>query len=205
MSIESEKKELLEKAELIMTVEGLEREKQRTWSNGVDYIACDDKSDEKVLLRVITESESRSRTVSTYDINRMVESIKDESADRGILISKRFSPSAKEQMRREGIQIVSENVKPIFDFQTMYIAAQDCVNDSCRAKCGLVPKKKSDCKGLLDGNYTCEVRRISDDAAFHFEIGWIKLLTNDLKKIISLRSSIVKEASIQGSDTESAT
>ncbi len=47
----------------------------------------------------------------------------------------------------------------------------------------------SDCKGrMVKPSYTCDVRLISDNADFHFEKGWIRLLQHDLEKLLEIQS-----------------
>jgi len=46
--------------------------------------------------------------------------------------------------------------------------------------------KESDCKGYVDGHYSCDVRLVSDDASFHLEQGWIGFLEKDLAKLLAM-------------------
>jgi len=46
---------------------------------------------------------------------------------------------------------------------------------------------ESECKGYQDGEYSCPVRRISDDVDFHTEKRWAKLLMIDFTKLVTLR------------------
>lgn len=182
---------LTEKAELVMAVRGYEYEDRQSWDEGVDYVASHSDSDDKILLRVVTEPRSRSGVVGVDVVNDMIETMKDEDCDRGVLISKRFSKAAKEQMRREGIRMISEKFMPIFKPQRLYLTMQDYIDGLCQAKCGHVPKKESDCKGKdPKGHYSCKIRLISDNASFHFEKGWTNLLRKDFEQLIRTHSTI---------------
>lgn len=55
------------------------------------------------------------------------------------------------------------------------------------ANCGRIPVNEKDCKGYKDGKYICPVRRISDNADFHAERGWLWLLKKDFSRLIKLR------------------
>lgn len=192
MSAELANEELVEKAEFIMAVEGFENEERHRWDKGVDIVA---ESEGKILLRVITEPESRSGKVGITAVKEMSEAMKVEDYDKGVLISKGFSEGARDEMRREGIQPVSEQLMPTFKSDRLYLAMQDYINDLCQTKCGLIPMKKSDCKDLFyeSNNYSCRVRLISDNASFHLERGWINLLQKDFQQLIAVKHLISEE------------
>jgi hypothetical protein len=175
------------KAEMIMAIRNYENEETRSSKEGIDFVATQDESDEKVLLRVITNSRGASRTVGVDSVNEMVDALKQEDYDKGILISERFSPAAKDAMRREGIQVISQNSTPRYEPNELYSRMREYTDNLCRAKCGRAPKKKSDCKGISNGHYTCKIRLISDNASFHRERGWVNLLKNDFKQLILLK------------------
>jgi hypothetical protein len=182
--------ELVLKAEIIMATEGLESSEKRRWKSGVNFVASPSDSEDKVLLRVITDPESKSGTVGVNSVNQAIEMFEDKEFDKGIFISNRFTKSAKSQMQEKGIRIVSQEIKPRFDASDLYLAMQEYIDEMCTEKCGTVPKEKSDCKGFSDEEYSCRVRRISDNATFHFEKGWTPMLQKDFEQIITLRSSL---------------
>lgn len=174
------------KAEMIMAIRGYENEATRRWREGIDFAASQDESEDKILLRVITKPGSRSGTVGVNVVDEMIDTMKHEGYDKGILVSEKFSNAAKREMRREGIQIISGNLKPRFEPQELYFKIREYTDELCKAKCGGVPKKKSDCRGLTGDHYTCKIRLISDNASFHFERGWTNLLIRDFQQLISL-------------------
>jgi len=57
----------------------------------------------------------------------------------------------------------------------------------CKLICGKAPKSESDCKGYQYGEYTCKVRRISDEADFHSGRKWLWLVMNDFSKLVALQ------------------
>ncbi|MEA2090395.1 MAG: restriction endonuclease [Thermoproteota archaeon] len=179
------------KAELVMAIRDYECEERQRWDEGIDFTASDAKSDDKILLRVITEPKSKSGVAGIDTVRKMGEIMKLEDYDKGVLISKRFSKAAKEEMKRKSIQMFSKKYPPSFEPQKLYLKIQDCINNLCKAKCGRVPEKKSDCKGKdSNGHYSCKIRLISDNAAFHFERGWTDLLKNDLMRLLAVQNSM---------------
>ncbi|MDH5634205.1 MAG: restriction endonuclease [Candidatus Bathyarchaeota archaeon] len=177
------------KAEMIMATRGYENEGRQTWGKGVDFTATEPNSKRKILLRVITDTKSRSGVVGVNGVTEMIDAMKRRDCDRGIFISRRFSQAAKKEMRQQGIQIVSETFEPRFEPIRLYSAIVDYTNDLCKAKCGRVPKKAFDCEGFSKGHYTCRIRLISDNASFHFQRGWTNLLTGDFRHLTQLKNS----------------
>lgn len=188
-SYESTGEGLIEKAELVMAVRGYEDEERQRWDDGIDLIASHGESDDKMLLRVITEPKSKSGVVGVDNIRDIRKDLPLEDYDKVVLIGRSFTSAAQEELRREGIEFVSEKYMPYFKLETLYATIQSCIDYLCQAKCGLIPKKESDCKGYSEGRYSCKVRLISDDATFHLERGWRKLLQNDLKQLLAISNA----------------
>jgi len=172
-----------------MAIRGYENGERQTWGKGVDFTATEPNSKGNVLLRVITNPRSRAGVVGVDGVKEMINAMKHRDCDKGILISRRFSQAAKKETRQQGIQIVSETFEPKFEPIRLYSAILDYADDLCKTKCGLVPKKASDCKGFSDGHYTCRIRLISDNASFHFQRGWTNLLTGDFRQLTQLKNS----------------
>lgn len=176
------------KAELVMAVRDYECKERESWDEGTDFTASAADSDEKILLRVISEPKSKSDAVGVDVVRQMVETMKEKRYDRGVLITNRFTESAKREMKQKKIEMVSENYMPPFEPQKLYLAIQDGIDDLCKTKCGVVPEKEADCRGRNpDGDYSCDVRLISDNALFHFKRGWIRLLRKDLMRLLALQ------------------
>jgi hypothetical protein len=189
MKIKLNKGELFEKAELVMAVKGYEIEEKQKWDKGIDYIITQEKSDDKVLLRVITKPKTKSGIVGIDAVREMRKTMKNDDYSEGILLSKSFSQSAEVEMREECIQLISERVMPSFKPQRLYLAMLDYIDDLCQTKCGLIPKQDTDCKGISDDQYSCKIRLISDNASFHFEQGWTNLVQKDFEQLIALHNS----------------
>jgi len=189
MSLELKDEGLIETAELVMAIKEYDNVKRRRWKRGIDIIVSPVRSDDKILMRVINKSRSKSGIVGVDAVREMSEFLEHNDYDCGFLIGKRFTNAAREEMSREGIEVISEKHMPAFKPQTLYFSVNKIVEKLCRAKCGQVPEKESDCKGYSKGSYSCKIRLISDDASFHFEHGWTNLLQNDLKRLLAICNS----------------
>lgn len=182
--------EFVEKAEVISAVRDYETRRTRRKEKVVDFAVSPSESDEKILIRVITETESKSGYVGVDTVRKMNDILEKRDYDKGILVGKRFTEAAKREMESKNIETVSERIKPHFKLKRLYSAIDGCVRSLCRAKCGQVPRKESDCEGYVDGHYTCDVRLISDNASFHLEHGWIRFLERDLARLLAIEKAL---------------
>ena len=171
-----------DEAELFMAMRNYSCEEKEKWEEGVDIIALDTASNKKVLLRIV-ESKSKSGFVGIDAVRKMVEAMESKDYDKGFLFGKRFTTAAKQELAQNDIQRISEGYTPRFKPERLYLRINQYVNELCKAKCGKIPEKESDCKG------DCRVRIISDNASFHFEQGWINLMKKDLKQLLSQNNS----------------
>lgn len=173
-------------AEMIMIMEDYQCKKKKKFENGIDIIALNGDSNDKILLRLIINPKSKSGNVGVDEITEMNNTLENEKFDKGIIISNKFTNSARNKTINNKIQIVSENDSPLFDSQKIYAKIQDLLDNLCMDHCDKIPKKKSDCNGYSNGSYTCNIRKINDDSWFHLSHKWNKLLQNDLKRLIQL-------------------
>jgi hypothetical protein len=171
-----------DEAELVMAVQDYSCKERGKWDEGIDITALDVKSKEKILLRVVT-SKVKSGFIGIDAVREMLGVMERGDYDKGFLFGKRFTDAAKQEMAQNNIQRVSEKYVPPFKPERLYLRINQYVNKLCKVKCGRIPKEESDCKS------NCRIRTISDNALFHFENGWIKLMENDLKQLLSLQNS----------------
>ena len=182
--VEMSKKEMSieDNAEFLIAVRNYKCEKREKWSGGIDFLASDVTSGEKVFLRLI-EPKSKSGFVGADDVKNMLKVMKRKDCDRGVIISKRFTDAAAQEMKFYNIQQVSDEYMPPMKSESIILTINDCINNLCKTRCGAIPLKESDCKGRLKERL-CRIRSISDDALFHYERGWIDLMKNDLRQLL---------------------
>jgi hypothetical protein len=157
-------------------------ETREKWDEGIDIIALDMASNEKVLLRIV-ESKSNSGFVGIDAVKKMLEAMDREDYDKGFLFGKRFTEAATQELMQNDIQRISEDYMPAFKPERLFLRINQYVNDLCKMKCGKIPEKESECKG------NCRIRVISDNASFHFEQSWINLMKKDFKQLVSMNNS----------------
>jgi hypothetical protein len=171
-----------DEAELFMAMRNYSCEEREKWEEGIDITALDTESNQKILLRIV-ESKSKSGFVGIDAVRKMLEDMEREKYDKGFLFGKRFTTAAQQELMQNDIQRISEQYMPTFKPERLYLRINNYVNELCKAKCGKIPKKESDCKG------DCRIRVINDNASFHFEQGWINLMKKDLKQLLSINNS----------------
>lgn len=173
-----------------MAVKDYEPKGEEKQDIGLDITALDDASDDKILLRVVNKPKLKSGWVGVDTVDDMITTLEEDAYDKGVLIGKRFTKAAKRKLREEGIQIVSNKIRPNFRLKKLYFVAKDLVDELCKAQCGKIPRKAADCKGLSDGSYSCKTRLISDNASFHFEKGWKNLLQRDVMQLLAMQRAL---------------
>jgi hypothetical protein len=176
------------KADLLLTIQGYSQKKRKKRKNGLDIIARDKKADEKILLRVVEGLES-SRGIDVATAEKMIAKKKKEKCDRGVFVSRKFTPAARQKLAEEQIKTFSEGQMPGVDVEKLYAATRKLADKLCKAKCGKVPQREADCPGFSDDGYSCEVRRISDNASFHLDRMWIPMLIKDTQRLFVLQHS----------------
>ncbi len=170
------------KAKLLIAIRDYRCAQSEKWADGMDYWASEKISDRKVLLRSI-EPQRKGGFVNIVDVRNMVEVMKKNDCHNGVLIGRRFTDAATQEMTQDNIQQVSDEYMPPVKPENIILAINCCVDKLCKTKCGAIPVKESDCKGHLKDSI-CRVRTISDDALFHFERGWTDLLKSDLRQLL---------------------
>jgi hypothetical protein len=180
----------VKKAELISAMRDYKRKRTRSKERRVDFTVSPSEEDEKILIRAITEPKSKSGYIGVDTVREMTDFLEKRNYDKGILIGKRFTNAAKREMKNADIEVVSEAISPNFKVKQLYSTIGNYVEKLCKAKCGKVPLKDSDCKGFVDGHYTCDVRLISDNTDFHYEKGWVNFLERDLVKLLAIEKEL---------------
>ena len=179
----------VDNAEVVLAVRGYETVDIRKKKSVVDYTVSPQKSDDKILVRVIIETSSKTGYVGVDSVKEMSDLLEKRNYDKGVLVGQRFTEAAKNEMKRDKIEMISDTRKPYFKSLKLFSIINDYTQKLCKAKCGHIPLKDSNCKGYTDGHYSCDVRLTSDNADFHFERGWTRFLEKDLMKLLAIEKS----------------
>jgi hypothetical protein len=152
----------------------------------VDYVTKGI-SDQKKLLRVIVGPKYRASRAYVKTVEDTLIQLEEKEYDKATLIAKSFSSASKKLVREANdLDMISLSRMPHSNTEIIG-ANQNQVRSLCESMCGGLPKSEEDCKGLVDGEYLCEVRRISDDSDFHAKMGWLQMLKSDFSRLIDLQ------------------
>jgi len=179
-----------DKAGVIIALRNYKCERKKKRIDGIDFSVLDAASDEKILMRAM-DPLNKAGFVGVDDVKRMLKDMKTQKCDRGVLISRRFTVAASEEMALGKIQQVSDGYMPPASPQNIYVTLNDRVSTLCKENCGTASSKQSDCQSWRDSS-ECRVRTISNNASFHFERGWASLLSEDLRQLLSLPKNLKK-------------
>ena len=184
------KEKSVKKANLISAMRDYKRKRTSRKERRIDFTVSPSEEDQKILIRAITEPKSKSGYISVDTVREMIEFLETNNYDKGILIGNKFTNAAKREMKNANIEMVSDAISPNFKVNRLYSTIVNYVEKLCRAKCGKIPVKDSDCKGFVDGHYSCDIRLISDNADFHYEKAWVNFLERDLVKLLAIEKEL---------------
>ena len=171
--------------ELLKGLQGYEFKNLNDEEGYVDYVAKGDGVERK-LLRVIVGPKHNASTASVSIVENTLEKLEDDY-DSVILVAKSFTPSSMRKIGEEDdLEMISSH-QSLHSTTEVYGVIQDITASLCEKKCGGLPKNEEDCDGLVDGEYHCEVRKVSANSDFHARMKWLPLLMNDFSRQIELR------------------
>jgi hypothetical protein len=150
----------------------------------IDYIA--EGEEDRKLLRVIVGPKFKASRALSETVADTLKKLEKEEYDNAILLASGFTNTSERMVREEDrLEIISPNSR-YYSVPEILGAIQELTLKHCKTKCGAIPTKEEECKGLVDREYSCDVRRISDDADFHSRMGWKQLLMKDFSRMIDL-------------------
>ena len=171
--------------EIMKTLHGYENPSYDKELGCIELITEED--DKKKVLRVMIDEDFDSNPIYVKDIDESLESLEEEDVDQFLILGKRITSASRRMMKEnDDIDYLTPKTSPHYRISELVYAIQNKTLSLCELKCGMIPRAEGDCDGVEDGNYTCSVRRISDDATFHAEMKWESVLHEDFKKLVEL-------------------
>ena len=192
MEVEFKSDWLATQIELLKALHGYAKDRIDEKVGSVDYVASGDIHGKKLLRVIITKKSDVSRAF-TDTIRATIKFLKDEEYDEGVILAEEFTQGATNLLRNEShLDFISMREEHKYSISELLEAIQKYSVELCILRCGKVPESENDCQGYRDREYSCSIRRISDDADFHAERGWLQLLINDFSRLIKLRREMSK-------------
>jgi hypothetical protein len=174
--------------ELLKTLHGYEFKDLNDEAGYVDYVAKGD--NERKLLRVVVGPKHRASKAFVSTVENTLDKIKDDGYAEVTIMAKSFTSSSIRMIGEEDdLDMISPD-QSLHSTTDVYGAIHNVTASLCEKKCGGLPETEEDCKGLVDREYRCDVRRVSDDSDFHARMGWLHLLMSDFTRLIGLQGDL---------------
>ena len=170
------------KTNQILALRGYKSVKKQKTNNLTDITVMDNLN-KKILMRVLEPFGEEYADFN--DVKNMTESMKSDDYHSAILLSKKFTDTAVNEMEKQKIQYISDDNMPPFNIEELYSAIVNCVSNQCLNKCGKDASAKSECINAAD---LCRNRALAGNAKSHFDQGSVGLLKNDLKVALALNN-----------------
>lgn len=187
--------------ELMKALHGYELDCVDKEDKKVDFIT--EENGEKKLLRIIVDEDLRQYPGYVDMLNKTLEELEERGIDEATIFAKRFTSSSRRIAKNQDIlEFASNKARPLYSPVELLLAIQKKVQELCIERCGKVPTSAEECPAYESGELKCPVRRISDDADFHAEQQWIKLLVKDFAKLVELEKESKEAESAEQEETE---
>jgi hypothetical protein len=145
----------------------------------------------KRLVRVMVNNNNNPAPVYIDTLRSTIKELEDKKYDIITIISKRMTGSAHELvMKSSNLSVITPNTKNNFSFIEILSAIQKKTRDLCKNKCGKAPETQDDCSGKIDRMYSCDIRRISDNATFHAKMKWKIVLLEDFYNLYCIEKEM---------------
>ena len=175
--------------ELMKTLHGYENPVYNPEAKCIGLETTED--DQTKIMRVMINENAEPRPIYVKTLEKTIETIEEKDIDEILLLGERTTQAGREIIKEtDEIECLTPNIKPHYKVSELIYSIQSKTLDLCRQKCGKAPQKESDCTGLQNGEYSCQIRRLSDDATFHAEMKWNGVLKEDWKALLELERNL---------------
>jgi hypothetical protein len=177
--------------ELMKTLHGYENPVYNPEAKYIELETTED--DQTKIMRVMINENAEPRPIYVKTLENTLETIQEKDIDQVLLLGERTTQASREIIKEnDEIQCLTPNIKTHYKVSELIYSIQEKTLELCRQKCGKAPKKESDCTGYQNGEYSCQIRRLSDDATFHAEMKWNDILKQDWKAILDLEKELTQ-------------
>ncbi len=216
---------LVDKAYLLVEYRGYKDVEMKEKDGLIDFIALSPDSEEKVLIRVAINAlksgligvdivKAMKETLKEEDFGKGIligfgftSAARKRMKEAGI-----EAISGNEMLPYNTQKLYTDTLRFVDDLCEVKCGIIPKTKSECKGfsegpiKClhcdgkGKIENRWSNCpycngEGFIDAHYPCRIRLISDNAYFHFEHNWIRLLQNDLLSLLTIKKSLKNEPS----------
>ncbi|MCW4013328.1 MAG: hypothetical protein NWF07_10110 [Candidatus Bathyarchaeota archaeon] len=189
MEIEYESDWMSPTVELLKCLGEINKPEINEEMGSIDYVIND--GEKKKLVRAMVDENQRSAPAYVDTIRATINELEEKKYDEALILSKRITDSAHEIVtQHENLDVITPKMKHIFNLVEVLSAIQKKTRDLCVLKCGKAPETREDCQGKKGRAYTCDIRRISDDATFHATMKWKDVLFEDFYNLCEIEKEL---------------
>ena len=188
MEIEYESDWMSPTIELLKCLGEIKKPKFNEDMGSIDYVIKD--GDKKKLVRAMVDENQQSAPAYVDTVRSTIEEL-EEKYDEALILAKRITDSAHDIVTQQSnLDVITPKMKHIFSLVEVLSAIQKKTQDLCVLKCGKAPETREDCQGKKGRTYTCDIRRISDDATFHATMKWKDVLFEDFYNLCAIEKEL---------------
>ncbi|MCB2171800.1 hypothetical protein KQH65_03570 [archaeon] len=189
MEIEYESDWMSPTVELLKCLGEINKPEINEEMGSIDYVI--NEGDKKKLIRAMVDENQNSAPAYVDTIRATIIELEEEKYDEALILSKRITDSAHDIVtQQDNLDVITPKMKHIFSLVEVLSAIQKKTRDLCVIKCGKAPETREDCQGKKGRTYTCDIRRISDDATFHATMKWKDVLFEDFYNLCAIEKEL---------------
>jgi DNA-binding XRE family transcriptional regulator len=189
MQIEYDSDWMSPTVELIKCLGEMNKPTENEEIGSIDYIITD--GDKKRLIRAMVDENHNSAPAYVDTVRSTLTELEEEKYDEALILSERITDSAHDIVtQHDNLDVITPKMKHIFSMVEVLSAIQKKTRDLCIMKCGKAPETRDDCQGKKGRTYTCDIRRISDDATFHATMKWKDVLFEDFYNLCEIEKEM---------------
>ena len=189
MQIEYESEWMRPTVELLKCLDELNQPSVNEEMGSIDYIIYDGKK--RKLIRAMVDDAQKTAPAYVDTIRVTITELDEGKYDEALILSKSITDSAHDIVsKHERLSVITPKMKNIFSLFEVLSAIDKKTRDLCKIKCGKPPETKEDCNGKSGRSYTCDIRRVSDDATFHAMMKWKDVLIEDFYNLCEIEKNM---------------
>jgi hypothetical protein len=145
----SKDSELLKKAETLIDFRGYNLEKISQTPSTIDIHVSHPDSEDAIMMQIVTQTNHKNNGVGANTVKDTEQLLAKPDIDKVIIFGTRFTESAKNELRGEGIEFFSptQNILSTLNQQELYTSILKHVDALCLNTCGSTPQSSADCIG----------------------------------------------------------
>jgi hypothetical protein len=149
--------ELLKKAETLIDFRGYKIEEISQTPSTIDIQVSHPDSEDTIMMQIVTQTDYKNNGVGKNTVEDTEQLLAKPDIDKVIIFGTRFTESAKNELRGDGIEFFSptQNILSTLNQQEVYTSILKHVDALCLHKCGSTPQSSTDCIGYTKQNTPC--------------------------------------------------